>query len=576
MDLKIPFRLTHLRTLKYALAVSFLLHVAGFLVLAWTGFDPFHVEIREIPVTLQAVLPEEKKKTVDPEREKSRPEEVTPPDPSASRPDEAGKNPDTPAPARRPARPMPPVSTPAASPGSAGSPQPRKLAEVRDPQGPSPARAVNLQRSNPQPRSAEPIHPETLSPKPGPARRAPLVSPPTNHYPDGPSSRADIQPLAPSRERISVQRATPAKDRASARPSRIEVAAAARVKSPRTLSWEESVSRSRTPQIRAPQRKEDSGKKVTPLPPPEPVQIPGKSARPMPRQVQSAPVSTARAAIQPAAPSSFSADAVRKMKPAARVELSGSPAPSPPRRGLQVRSAHPLSVPSGTPVKRVAESSGGPVPNRPSVKLRTVAGTQEMSPLQTPGRASRVAIKRGGKDRSKAHPRSPASGPVLNRLRALTSTPAIGSSAPRKRPSSGRPVPMQVAAIPPDFIEEKPEAGSGSEASFAEEGNEPNPELETVRRAFSTQVWKKIAEAKFYPGIARDRGYEGQPVVAFTLNRRGELLELNLEKPSGYSVLDEAALQAVKAARPYPNIPKLLKTNSIRFKLPVSFILEKP
>ncbi|NIS87507.1 MAG: hypothetical protein GWN10_21605, partial [Nitrospinaceae bacterium] len=49
MDLKIPFRLTHLRTLKYALAVSFLLHVAGFLVLAWTGFDPFHVEIREIP-----------------------------------------------------------------------------------------------------------------------------------------------------------------------------------------------------------------------------------------------------------------------------------------------------------------------------------------------------------------------------------------------------------------------------------------------------------------------------------------------------------------------------------------------
>ena len=86
----------------------------------------------------------------------------------------------------------------------------------------------------------------------------------------------------------------------------------------------------------------------------------------------------------------------------------------------------------------------------------------------------------------------------------------------------------------------------------------------------------KIAAAKHYPRIARKRGYEGKPVISFSLRQDGELAELTIIEPSLYTVLDRAALEAVRRAVPYPPFPKLLNRKSIRFQLPISFTLDKP
>jgi len=99
--------------------------------------------------------------------------------------------------------------------------------------------------------------------------------------------------------------------------------------------------------------------------------------------------------------------------------------------------------------------------------------------------------------------------------------------------------------------------------------------LKKIKTRFSSQVWNRIAQSKYYPRIARKRGFEGQPVVAFTLGNEGDLLELSIVNPSPFKILDEAALDAVKSASPYPPIPKLLKTDSMRFNLPISFMLEE-
>lgn len=104
--------------------------------------------------------------------------------------------------------------------------------------------------------------------------------------------------------------------------------------------------------------------------------------------------------------------------------------------------------------------------------------------------------------------------------------------------------------------------------------NSSDADLSAVRGLFTGKVRQRIANAKYYPRIARRRGMEGQPIVAFTLGRDGRLMKIDLAKTSGYQLLDQAALEAVHEAAPYPEIPASLEMNSFQFKLPISFMLK--
>ena len=141
-----------------------------------------------------------------------------------------------------------------------------------------------------------------------------------------------------------------------------------------------------------------------------------------------------------------------------------------------------------------------------------------------------------------------------------------------------------MASIPSRFSEE-PIIGKNethdnkpSGQNYPTGGNNGNwaDQIGKIKKEFSSQVWTKIAESKYYPRLARKRGFEGEPVVAFTLGNTGKLLEVSIKNSSHYKLLDQAALDAVKSASPYPPIPEVLKMKTIRFKLPISFILEAP
>jgi protein TonB len=143
---------------------------------------------------------------------------------------------------------------------------------------------------------------------------------------------------------------------------------------------------------------------------------------------------------------------------------------------------------------------------------------------------------------------------------------------------------MQMASVPVEFFQEtqnpigktKDNALARNSFSMDENNKTSSDQLGRIKQAFSTKVRTRIAQTKYYPRSARRRGFEGEPVVAFTLGNTGDLLELSINNPSQHKLLDEAALDAVKSASPYPPIPELLKVKTLRFKLPISFILEEP
>ncbi len=116
---------------------------------------------------------------------------------------------------------------------------------------------------------------------------------------------------------------------------------------------------------------------------------------------------------------------------------------------------------------------------------------------------------------------------------------------------------------------------SGDEVNNDAAVDEPaEEEMNALRGLFTGQVRQRIARARHYPRIARRRGMEGQPVIDFTLDKRGRLTKVDLAQTSGYRLLDRAALEAVHNGAPYPEIPAPLKADSFQFKLPISFVLK--
>ena len=159
---------------------------------------------------------------------------------------------------------------------------------------------------------------------------------------------------------------------------------------------------------------------------------------------------------------------------------------------------------------------------------------------------------------------------VAPRLRAAGPPPAPKPAAPQaKRPPSPhrlvqpRPVPMVEVAPPPE-PEPDEEGGASAEegvvggAPESEGGNAaptppaPPPEPPPARPADLASVRAAIARTLVYPAMARRHSWKGTVVLAFVLLANGGVDELVVREGSGFKVLDEAAVAAIRGAVPFP------------------------
>jgi protein TonB len=79
-------------------------------------------------------------------------------------------------------------------------------------------------------------------------------------------------------------------------------------------------------------------------------------------------------------------------------------------------------------------------------------------------------------------------------------------------------------------------------------------------------VRNRIARTLVYPARAKMLGWEGRVVLAFVLLADGAVRGLRVERTSGYALLDEAALSAVKRAAPFSPPGR-----DVRIEIPVNF-----
>jgi TonB family protein len=91
--------------------------------------------------------------------------------------------------------------------------------------------------------------------------------------------------------------------------------------------------------------------------------------------------------------------------------------------------------------------------------------------------------------------------------------------------------------------------------------------------AYLAALRERIQAALRYPASARRRGLSGTVHVELTIRADGAIETVALLHSSAHAVLDEAALQAVRALDRHP-FPSHLPARPLRVRLPVVFALQ--
>jgi protein TonB len=87
--------------------------------------------------------------------------------------------------------------------------------------------------------------------------------------------------------------------------------------------------------------------------------------------------------------------------------------------------------------------------------------------------------------------------------------------------------------------------------------------------AYNALVFGHMQRFKRYP--ASGRGAAGTVVVRFELNRTGEVISSTVTKSSGHAALDEAALDLLRRASPFPAFPAAKPGSRDSYIAPVDF-----
>ena len=183
-------------------------------------------------------------------------------------------------------------------------------------------------------------------------------------------------------------------------------------------------------------------------------------------------------------------------------------------------------------------------------------------------------------------PPGPEPAPPKPKPATVVTPPPKPVPKPVEQPAAPKPVPARpiiaapeepegpattaVPAVPPGTPEGKPAAGAGVGGVEGGGSAAGSPDVATAggrvgRRGqgqsaglqgYLAAVRARIEAAKRYPKLAEQRRTQGVALVTFRLTADGRLIgEPRLARSSGSSLLDGAALRAVKQAAPFPRFP---------------------
>jgi len=183
---------------------------------------------------------------------------------------------------------------------------------------------------------------------------------------------------------------------------------------------------------------------------------------------------------------------------------------------------------------------------------------------------------------------SPASGAIVSKQSAPavshqvgkkdSGTAAAGQATAKIRTAAEN---QTIGRSPSGVNSERSDVGSAATAASTQTGGR-NAATRTgtgkseklILADYAAIVRAAIERHKEYPRAARRIGIRGSVIVSFSLDRHGNLRTVSLARSSGYSMLDDAGIRAVRNAGRFPPPPReIMNGEEISFSLPITFTL---
>jgi protein TonB len=147
---------------------------------------------------------------------------------------------------------------------------------------------------------------------------------------------------------------------------------------------------------------------------------------------------------------------------------------------------------------------------------------------------------------------------------------------------------VAMAALPPEARPEVPKTADNQIPAPATTAPQAPQVEEAVVAAAPTQgqvnvsnsdaipTWKRqvvgvLERHKRYPEAAQARNQHGTVELAFSLDRQGRVTASRIEKSSGSSALDEATLELVRRAQPFPPPPPEMTGAEVSLSVPIRY-----
>lgn len=127
---------------------------------------------------------------------------------------------------------------------------------------------------------------------------------------------------------------------------------------------------------------------------------------------------------------------------------------------------------------------------------------------------------------------------------------------PQAEPERPRPPAAPAAAAPPAPVNAPPAVNAGA-----------------ARASWQAQLVGWLERYKRYPRLAQEQRQEGVVYLRFTMDRGGHVLAAQIDKGSGFPLLDEEVSALIQRAQPLPVMPPEVPGAQITLTLPVAFSL---
>ncbi len=222
----------------------------------------------------------------------------------------------------------------------------------------------------------------------------------------------------------------------------------------------------------------------------------------------------------------------------------------------------PIMEPKPEPtqsVQEVVQAAVKPEPQevkKPDVQQPEPAATQmaKQEPVKEPVREIAPVTEPAAPISTYQPPAPAAHEPVAESHRESTAVAGLPPAQITEH-SVASPAPALTETAPPAVASHAAAAPTGTEApaqvaKAVPQAGPQTAEPKADHRWVGESLWRRVAELKRYPSVARLNGIEGRVVLKAVIRADGHLAEVSVVKSSGHAVLDNAAMEAVRLACP--------------------------